>query len=284
MRWMVVGASGMLGRELVDMLRSRGEEVVGLGRAELDITSAPQTNAAVAAVGPQVVVNCAAFTRVDDAETVEAEAFAANAVGAANLAAAAAGQGARMVQVSTDYVFDGAGTVPYGENDPLAPTSAYGRTKAAGEWAVQAAARDALVVRTAWLYGANGRCFPRTIVGAGRKGALRVVDDQIGQPTWTFDLADLLVRLVQAQVPGGIYHGTSSGQASWFEFARAAVVSAGMEAQLVSAASSAEYVRPAPRPAYSVLGHDRLLAVGVEPIGNWNERWNAAAAAVLNGV
>ncbi|MFI9485493.1 dTDP-4-dehydrorhamnose reductase [Promicromonospora sp. NPDC052451] len=278
-RWLVVGAAGMLGQDVLAAATRAGHEVSGAGRAELDVTDAVAVRGAVA--GYDVVVNCAAWTAVDAAEEHEAEAFAVNATAAAHLARAAAAAGARLVHVSTDYVFDGVATEPYPEDAPVAPRSAYGRTKAAGEWAVRAEAPDAVVVRTAWLYGAGGRCFPRTIARvAGERDRLSVVDDQTGQPTWTADVADLIVRLVAARVPGGIYHGTSSGQVTWWGFAREVVASAG-HATPVDTTTSAEYQLPAPRPAYSVLGHARLRAVGVEPIGDWAERWKVAAPEVL---
>lgn len=280
MRWLVAGSAGMLGQDLVELLRDRGDEVTAVDRDEVDITDPVATLAAVA--GHDVVVNCAAWTAVDPAETNEGGAFAVNAVGAASLARAAAAHGARMVQISTDYVFDGLATSPYPEDAPMAPAGAYGRTKAAGEWAVRAEAADHLIVRTAYLYGARGACFPKTIARAGReRGSLDVVDDQVGQPTWTRDLADLVVRMVDAQVPSGTYHGTSTGHVSWCGFARAVVAAAGLDPEIVHPTTSAAYVRPAPRPAYSVLGHDRLRAVGVAPIGDWAERWAVASAEVL---
>ncbi|WP_125774486.1 dTDP-4-dehydrorhamnose reductase [Antribacter gilvus] len=281
-RWLVVGAGGMLGQDVVAAATAAGHDVTGLsGRAALDVTDAAAVRAAL--VGYDVVVNCTAWTAVDDAESHEAEAFAVNAVGAANLARAAEEAGARLVHVSTDYVFDGVASAPYAEDEALAPRSAYGRTKAAGEWAVRSASPEALVVRTAWLYGAGGGCFPKTIARvAAERESLTVVDDQVGQPTWTVDLADLLVRLVAAAVPGGIYHGTSSGQVSWCGFASEVVASAGLTTK-VEPVTSEQFVRPAPRPAYSVLGHDALVAAGVEPIGDWSARWQAAAGTVLAG-
>lgn len=279
-RWVVLGAAGMLGQDMVAVAEAAGRRVTALRRTDVDITDASAVRDAVA--GHDVVVNCAGWTAVDDAEAHEADAFAANATGVANLARAAASSGARLVHVSTDYVFDGGATRPYPEDAPVAPRSAYGRTKVAGEWAVRALAPDALVVRTAWLYGAGGRCFPKTIARvAGERDRLRVVDDQIGQPTWTADLAHLVERLVAAQVSGGIYHGTASGQVTWHGFAREVVVAAGLTTP-VDPTTSAAYRLPALRPAYSVLGHDLLRAVGVEPIGDWADRWKAAAPAVLD--
>ncbi len=272
----------MLAQDLIDLLRSRGEEVTAVDRDVLDITDAAAVDAAVP--GHDVVVNCAAWTAVDAAEEQEAAAFAVNAVGPQNLARAAHRAGARIVQISTDYVFAGDATESYGEDDAAAPRSAYGRTKLAGEWAVRAEAPDHLVVRTAWLYGAGGPCFPRTIARvAAERGALQVVDDQQGQPTWTRDLSDLVVRLVDAGAPSGTYHGTSSGRTTWHGFAAAVVEAAGMDPGIVAPSSSEAVARAAVRPASSVLAHDALERVGVQPIGDWRQRWDAAAAEVLAG-
>lgn len=271
----------MLGQDVVALLTERGEPVDGFDRDTVDLTDP----AAVGGVadGYDVVVNCAAYTAVDAAEGDESTAFAVNAVAAANLARATSSAGARMVHLSTDYVFDGTASQPYAEDAPAAPRSAYGRTKLAGEWAVRAECADHLVVRTAWLYGAHGACFPRTIVRVAReRGALDVVADQLGQPTWTLDLADLIHRLVVAAVPSGTYHGTSSGRTSWHAFAQAAVAAAGLDPAIVAPTTSEAFVRPAPRPAWSVLGHERLRALGVAPIGPWDERWVAAAGTVLD--
>lgn len=270
----------MLGSDLVETLRLAGAEVTAADRDVLDVLDVDAVDAAVP--GHDVVVNCAAWTAVDDAETREPEAFRLNAVAPSLLAAAAHRAGARLVQISTDYVFDGLASRPYAEDGPVAPRSAYGRTKVAGEWAALAGCPDALVVRTAWLYGRNGSCFPRTIARvAAERGGLDVVDDQVGQPTWTKDVAQIVVDLVAASAPGGIYHATSRGMASWFDFARAVVASAGLDPAIVRPVTSSQFTRPAPRPTYSVLGHDRLAEAGVAPIGDWAQRWENAAAEVL---
>lgn len=282
MRWLVTGARGMLGQDLVERLGRDGHDVIGIDREEADVTDLDAMRDATQ--GCDVVVNCAAWTAVDPAEEHEADAFHVNAVGAATVARAAAAVGARVVQISTDYVFDGAASAPYVEDEPIRPQSAYGRTKAAGEWAVRAEAPDHLIVRTAWLYGAHGGCFPRTIARVAHDRPLDVVDDQQGQPTWTVDLADLVLRMVQAGAPSGTYHGTSSGITSWFEFARAVVGAAGLDPELVRPTSSEGAQRAARRPAYSALGHDALAAAGVAPIGAWDERWRVAAPAVLTGL
>lgn len=278
-QWVVVGADGMLGQDLTALLARRGEQVIGVDRDTVDITRPEDCRSLADA---DVLVNCAAYTAVDAAEEDEAAAFAVNAVGAANVARACADAGSRLVHISTDYVFDGAARHPYPENAPLAPRSAYGRTKAAGEWAVRAEAPEHLIVRTAFLYGAHGPCFPRTIARVvGERGGADVVADQFGQPTWTVDLADLVHRLIAADAPSGTYHGTSSGEVSWYGFAQAVAVSAGMTAEVIRPTTSDAFLRAATRPSYSVLGHDAVRSAGVEPIGPWDERWAVAAPTVL---
>lgn len=281
MGWLVTGGLGMLGTDLGRVLDRHGIPFTPRDRGDLDLFDEDAVAAAVAA--SDVVVNCAAWTAVDDAESHEDEAHQINAVAPGILARAAARHGRRIVQVSTDYVFDGSATSPYDEDASADPRSAYGRTKAAGEAAVREAAPEQhLVVRTAWLYGAHGPCFPRTIARLAReRGAVSVVQDQFGQPTWTVDVAELIVRLVLADAPAGTWHATSSGETTWFGFARRVVESAGLSAGVVSPTDSAGFAGKAPRPAYSVLGHDKLHAHGIEPIGPWERQWQRAASEVL---
>lgn len=271
----------MLGQDVVARLRQAGEDVRALDRSDLDITDADAVAAGIRDV--DVVMNCAAWTAVDDAEDREADAFVLNATGPQLLARAARAAGARIVHVSTDYVFDGGGTEPYAETAPMAPVSAYGRTKAAGEWAVRAENADHLILRTAWLYGAGGKCFPKTMARLAReRDALQVVVDQVGQPTWTADVADLAYRLVTAAAPAGTYHATSSGRVSWHGFTQEIVRTIGKDPAMVGETTAAAFASRAPRPAYSVLGHDALRAAGVTPIGDWRERWAAAAPSVVD--
>jgi dTDP-4-dehydrorhamnose reductase len=278
-RWLVTGASGLLGREIVSRLRASGAEVRAAGRTELDVRD--ERAVAEAVEGVDVVLGCAAWTKVDEAEAHEPEAFSVNATGAAVLARAANRAGARLLHVSTDYVFSGDASEPYREEDEPSPVSAYGRSKAAGEKAVLEEGH--LVVRTAWLYGAHGPCFPRTIARLVReRGGVRVVADQVGQPTWAADVARVLVDLARTEAPAGIYHATSAGRTTWHGFALAVVAAAGLDPGVVEPCTTAEMPRPAPRPAWSVLGCEALARVGVEAIGPWEERWAEAAAAVLD--
>lgn len=269
----------MLGRDLQSVLDDR--DVTALGRMDLDVTDAAAVAAAVR--GHDVVVNCAAYTKVDDAETHEDAAYAVNATGAGNLAAAAASVGARIVQVSTDYVFAGRATTPYAEDTPRDPISAYGRTKAAGEELVlERNPGGAYVVRTAWLYGAHGPNFAKTMMDlAASRDTWSVVDDQLGQPTWTADLASQIIALLDADAPAGIYHGTNSGSATWFEFARAVLEESGLDPERITPTESSAFVRPAPRPAYSVLGHDAWAAVRLAEMRPWRD---ALTDAVRHGV
>ncbi|MFF7969722.1 dTDP-4-dehydrorhamnose reductase [Streptomyces sp. NPDC007905] len=286
--WLITGATGMLGQDVQARLGRHGEEVVGLARGSLDITDAAAVHDAVDAHRPRIVVNCAAWTAVDDAETGEADALRVNGDGPRHLAEACARTGARLIQLSTDYVFAGDGTSPYPEDAPTAPRGAYGRTKLAGEQAVSAALPEAgYVVRTAWLYGVGGRNFVDTMIRLESvKDTVDVVDDQRGQPTWTVDLADRLVRLGQAALagaaPAGVYHGTSGGETTWFGLAREIFRLLGADPGRVRPTTSTAFERPAPRPAYSVLGHDRWRQAGIEPIRPWREALEAAFPALLD--
>ncbi|WP_335982119.1 MULTISPECIES: dTDP-4-dehydrorhamnose reductase [Streptomycetaceae] len=286
--WLVTGAAGMLGQDLLVRLRTEpGAAVVALGSTALDITDPEAVAAAIAEHQPVLVVNCAAWTGVDDAETREAEAAAINADGPRHLAQACAKAGAKLLHVSTDYVFAGDADRPYAEDAPTGPRGAYGRTKLAGERAVlDTLPEDGYVVRTAWLYGAARGNFVRTMIRLeGVKDTLDVVDDQRGQPTWTADLADHLVRLGTAALagdaPAGVYHGTSSGETTWFGFTREIFRLLGADPERVHPTTSEAFARPAPRPAYSVLGHDRWQAAGIEPIRDWRAALAEAFPALV---
>jgi dTDP-4-dehydrorhamnose reductase len=269
--WLVTGAGGMLGRDMVSALARGGERVVGLTRRELDVTDERAVQAALRHWLPAIVVNCAAWTAVDEAETHEEGALRVNGHGAASVAAACSITGAWLVHLSTDYVFSGDGQQPYSEHDRAAPRTAYGRTKLAGEQAVLEQLPDgAYVVRTAWLYGAHGPNFVRTMIGLARaRRTADVVNDQQGQPTWTADVASQIIALVRSRAAAGVYHATSSGSATWFELARETFRLLGADPARVRPTTSSAYPRPAPRPAYSVLGHDAWAAADLEPLPDW---------------
>jgi len=265
----VVGAGGMLGTDLMRALN--GRDATALTRNELDVTD--REAALEVLSGYDVIINTSAYTRVDDAESDEETAHLINAVGPHNLALAAAKHGSRLVQLSTDYVFDGTATEPYAEDAPRHPVSAYGRTKAAGEvLALEHNPGRTAIVRTAWLYGQHGSSFPRTMLRlAADRETLDVVNDQRGQPTWTGDLAKQLIALVDAGTPAGIFHGTNGGQATWFDLAQAVFVCAGLDPDRVKPTDSSAFHRPAPRPNFSVLGHHAWLDAGIEPLRDWKQ-------------
>jgi dTDP-4-dehydrorhamnose reductase len=282
--WLVTGAGGMLGRDLVAVLRGRDDvTTTALTRAELDVTDAQAVADAVA--GHTVVFNAAAWTDVDGAETCEAEATAVNGTAVTHLARACAATGAVLVHVSTDYVFGGDATAPYAEDAPVAPVNAYGRSKLAGERAVaRLLPHHGYVVRTAWLYATHGRNFLTTMLRlAGERDTVEVVDDQRGQPTWSRALAGQLVALADAalagRAPAGVYHGTASGETTWYGFARAIFALHGLDPARVRPTTSDRFPRPARRPAYSVLGHDRWAGTGVAPLPHWRTTLGEAVRA-----
>lgn len=262
MRVLITGAAGMLGVDVAGAAQRAGAQLIARSRAELDITDPVAVHAAVVQAQPDAVINCAAFTNVDGAEAEPEQALAVNGKGAGNVAAAAARAGAWTVHVSTDYVFDGLAQRPYLESDPVGPRSQYGTSKLAGEQAVIAAAPGGhTIVRTAWLFGVGGPCFPATILRlAGERDELSVVEDQVGCPTFTGHLAPALVELATERQVVGVSHVAAAGQCSWFEFAAEIVRRAGAECRVMPS-DSASMARPAPRPAWSVLGSERGDAV-----------------------
>ncbi|MBX6383683.1 MAG: dTDP-4-dehydrorhamnose reductase [Microbispora sp.] len=276
MRWMVTGARGMLGADVMAALDGApdGDEVTGFGR-DLDVTDGGAVRDALDALAPDVVINCAAWTDVDGAETHPDEAMEVNGRAVESLALACAERGARLIHVSTDYVFDGTAREPYAEDAPVGPINAYGRSKLAGERA--ALEHGHTVVRTAWLYGARGRSFPATMIRlAAERETVPVVTDQVGQPTWSADLAARLVALGRSDAPGGVYHGTNAGRASWYELAREVFTLLGADPGRVVPTTAAAFARPARRPAWSVLGHGRWAEAGLPPMRHWREALRAA--------
>jgi dTDP-4-dehydrorhamnose reductase len=280
-RVLVTGAGGQLGADLLRV--PAGEhEVVGLTRAELDVTDPAAIEKAVVEVQPDVVVNAAAYTAVDDAETQEPAAAAINAEAPASLARVCARYAAGLVHVSTDYVFAGDAGSPYGVDAPTAPASAYGRTKLAGERAVRELLPErSWVVRTAWVYGQTGGNFVKTMTRlAGIKDTLDVVEDQRGSPTWSRDLAAGLLALAAARPAPGIYHATNAGETTWYGLARAVFSEIGADPERVRPTTTANFPRPAPRPAYSVLSGAAWSAAGLPPLRPWRDALHAAFTEV----
>jgi dTDP-4-dehydrorhamnose reductase len=291
-RIVIVGAAGQLGAELAALLEasppSGGWQ--GLTHTECDLTNIHRVNtvvrdqakAAAASGVPLLIINTAAYTNVDGAEADEPGAFAVNAAGPAHLALACQEVGAQLVHVSTDYVFDGTRSdgEPYAAADPTNPQSAYGRTKLAGELAVrEMLPHSSWVVRTAWVYGGTGGNFVKTMARlSGDRETVDVVTDQIGSPTWAADLAAGLLQLIEVNPPAGIYHAAGSGRASWYDLARAVFEELGLDPARVHTTTSEAFVRPAPRPAWSVLSSREWVAAGLTPLRDWRAALAAAYA------
>lgn len=256
MKVLVAGARGMLGQDVCDACVERGHEVYACGRAELDVTDPRMCEEVLDEVRPDAVINCAAYTDVDGAEADEAAAMLVNDTGAALLAGAAAKHGAKVLYVSSDYVFDGEKRRPYVESDLTGAISAYGRSKQAGETSVAVSNSRHMIVRSSWLYGARGHNFVETMLRlAGEQPEVVVVSDQVGTPTYTRHLAPALAGLAESD-EYGIHHIAASGQCSWFDFAQEIFDQARVECR-VMAGTTELLARPAPRPRFSVLGSER---------------------------
>jgi dTDP-4-dehydrorhamnose reductase len=267
MRVTIVGASGLLGMALTR--EWSGDELTGLSSRDADIRNANRVHQVVQETRPDWIVLSAAYTDVDGCESKPELAFAVNRDGAVNVAEAAKMFGARFVFMSSDYVFDGKKTNPYEIDDVRNPQSVYGRTKAEAEIKLLDLIPDCCIVRTSWLFGAGGKCFPDTILKlAANRPTLDVVDDQRGCPTYTTDLARAIIQLCRTNA-SGIVHATNMGDCTWFEFAQEIVRNAGLSTA-VRPVSSQQMARPAPRPAYSVLSAVSLQALGIE-IPSWSE-------------
>lgn len=285
MRVLVIGSNGQLGRDLIEVLEDQHAlAVLGLDLPEIDITDQASVDLVFGGFDPDFVVNCAAWTAVDEAEAAEDAALRVNGLGPELIAQECHKASAWLVHVSTDYVFDGTSATPYAEDAQPNPTTAYGRTKLAGERAVQRLLPDAhYLVRTAWLYGRHGTNFAKTMLKLEKeRDTVSVVTDQFGQPTYSLDLAHQIGLLMDKHPSSGTYHATNSGQTSWYEFAREVFRLSGADPNRVLPTTSAEFVRPAARPMYSVLGQDRWRAEGLEPMRNWQSALEAAFADGLS--
>lgn len=286
-RLVITGAGGQLGSCLAAQAADQGRDVLALSSSQWDITD-PDLAARIVKSG-DVVLNCAAYTNVDGAESAEAAAYAVNAAGPEHLAGACARAGARLIHVSTDFVFDGdfggAAPHPYEPSDQTAPQGVYARSKLAGERAVLAALPEAVVVRTAWVYtGGTGKDFVAVMrrLAAG-DGPVDVVDDQIGSPTYVADLAAALLQVADDRVPGPVLHAANDGVVSRFELARAVFEECGADPARVRPVSSAHFPRPAPRPSYSALSSRQSAAAGLRPLRHWRAALIAALAAAGRG-
>jgi dTDP-4-dehydrorhamnose reductase len=271
--WAILGGYGQLGQSFHDVLSDAGITHEILGRNDVDITSMSSVSSQLAAIHPTVIVNCAAWTAVDNAEDNAAEAFLINETGARNVALVAKDLQSRLVHISTDYVFPGNEGGARNEDAATGPTSVYGASKLAGEEAVLSEYGDnSLVVRTAWLYSKYGANFVKTMVRkALTSSEVRVVDDQHGQPTLTTDLARHVVELVNNKDALGIFHGTNSGNTTWYELTRAIYDALGVSTSLVSPVDSSAYPTKARRPSNSVLGHQRTISLGIPEMRSWSE-------------
>jgi len=285
MTWLIVGGNGQLGKALSVVLGERGIDFRAWGSEDLDIRSALKCVDLIEALKPSVIINAAAWTDVDGAETDPNGAHAVNAVGTLNLAVAAKAVGGVFAHVSTDYVFSGVSDRPWREDDLRSPVSVYGTTKEAGEVAVLSEyAERSYIFRTAWLYSQWGKNFAKTMtrLALSGDGEVRVVDDQVGQPTYVVDLAVQIVDSVITKLPFGIYHGTNSGHGSWFDFACEVFKLSGASGSRVVPVSSSEFMRPAKRPAYSVLGHDGWKVIA--PMRDWRAALSDAMPAIIESV
>ena len=279
----ILGAEGMLGRALTSHLGHLNPITAGKETADLTKPSSLES------VIPEnaIVVNAAAYTNVDGAETDEDTAFAINATGVRNLAEIVRLRNGRLIHLSTDYVFDGTASSPYSESSNGSPASTYGRSKWEGEKSILEILPDsAIILRTAWLYGYPGKSFPSTILRLSiERDTLDVVTDQVGQPTWTHEVAAMISNLISSPIHSGIFHATNSGQASWFEFAQELFRVSGLDPERIRPVTSEVFKRPAPRPAYSVLGHEAWVKAGFSPPRDWrealSEAWNAELFRIL---
>ena len=270
MKVLVTGVKGQLGYDVVNELQTRGLEAVGVDIEEMDITDEQSVHRVIKEVNPDAVIHCAAYTAVDAAEDNEELCRKVNACGTAYIAETCKELDIKMLYISTDYVFDGQGTRPWEPEDERNPQSVYGRTKYEGELAVQQTLEKYFIVRIAWVFGVNGKNFVKTMLRlAEDHDTLRVVDDQFGSPTYTFDLAKLLVDMIQTD-KYGVYHATNEGSCSWYEFACAIFETAGVKMNVLPV-STAEYGAKAKRPANSRMSKEKLTANGFTKLPDWKD-------------
>jgi len=287
MTWLITGGSGQLGIAASQELGERGIFFTAWDSRDLDITQGPIVRNFISQLSPKVIINCAAWTDVDGAETNESQASRVNGDGAENISIAARKCGAKLIHISTDYVFSGENKTPWQVGDAINPQSTYGRTKADGESRVLLAhPENSSIVRTAWLYSPWGNNFAKTMtrLALNADGEVRVVNDQMGQPTSATDLAKQIINLGLSSSSAGVYHGTNSGEATWFEFAQEIFKLAGADSSRVVPVSSSEYPRIAKRPSYSVLSHDSWSKTSLHPMRDWRIAIEEAMPAIISAV
>lgn len=284
MKWMILGGEGQLGQTMAMELARKDVEFISLNRAQLDITNQSHIDEWFNSESPDVVINAAAWTNVDLAEFEEGKAFLVNAHGPKLLAAACSRIRAKFVHISTDYVFSGEADSPWKETAATSPSSAYGRTKMEGErFVLDTYPSNSFIVRTAWLYSPWGRNFVKTVlkIALHETKSMEVVNDQVGQPTSALDLVSQIQLMVNLDTSPGIYHGTNSGQTSWFELAQQIFTLVGEDPCRVVAVDSKHFPRPAKRPAYSVLGHEQWVIQGLSPMRNWSDAVKDALPVII---
>lgn len=270
MKVLVTGANGQLGQDVVSLFQQRQIQVYPYGRSQLDVTNLDQCIQVVQEITPDVIIHCAAYTAVDQAEVDEETAYLVNAVGTRNISVAAEKFGSKVCYISTDYVFDGHASRPYNEYDNTNPTGVYGKSKRAGEFLVSSLSSHFFIVRTSWVFGLHGNNFVKTMLKlAESRNHLKVVNDQLGSPTFTEDLASFLFELVNSE-KYGIYHASNSGICSWYDFAKAIFEECQLEIE-VEPCTTEEFPRPAPRPKYSVLDHLSIRTNGFNDLRPWRE-------------
>lgn len=281
MKILVTGAKGQLGQDVVYQCKESGYDVLGCSREQLDVTDQEQCQRTVQSYQPDAIIHCAAYTAVDRAEMEVEQAFRINAVGTRNIAVEAEKVKARFIYISTDYVFDGQHARPYLEYDTPSPQSVYGRTKYAGERLVESLCSRYFIVRTSWVFGIHGSNFVKTMLKlANERLSLKVVQDQVGSPTYTEDLAAFLIQLVATE-RYGIYHASNTGVCSWYEFAQIIFEEFQVDVEVLPC-STEEFPRPAPRPRYSVLEPLSLRCNGFEALPHWRDALRRFKASWVN--
>jgi dTDP-4-dehydrorhamnose reductase len=283
MTWLVLGAKGQLGQELTRLLKVKNIEAIGTDRNEIDFAKPNEIAKNLTKLNPSHIVNCGAYTQVDKAEDEPELANLINAQAVGVIAKFASERKIPFVHISTDYVFDGTSTIAYLEADKVNPQSVYGSSKALGEKEALENNPESYILRTAWVYGEYGKNFPKVIAKKLKNNeSLNVVNDQVGAPTWTLDLASAIIEILEKKPIPGIYHVTNSESCTWFEFAQTIAKTLNVDEKLVKPTDSKSFVRPAVRPKYSVLSNSKWENAGLTPLRSWKEAWDKAATTVLS--